>query len=420
MRPPVKTKDLQGLLKELIFNLQTSIAAFQSNPTSTKLNEALHCDEQLPDKNISALAFNAINLLSEVQQILEPGHLILADHFLGYTSSKCLVAAVQLQIADVLSSSPKTLPELAKVCGSVGRQDRLGQILRPLYNNGIFNYEPQTQLYSNNHVSTLLRKDHWTQWHNWVDLYGNEMYDIARGIPRSIQQDSDRSSAQINFDTDQDMFTYFQSQGWVPRLHRTLGGGAAAMAPGILEDYPWIEVADSTVIDIGGGSGALIASLLRKFPTMRGGVYDLAAVISHISTFFTPEGQFADIAERVPQENLIAGDFLKWVPSAEVYVMKWVLHDWKDEEAVRILQNIHKAIMMNGGTSRLVILESILADGKMGRLSRLGDINMMMMTANGHERTEQQWRSLAAQAGWNVSGIFSLRRSWVQAIELKP
>ena len=336
--------------------------------------------------------------------------------FIGYTNTKCLVAAVQLKVADVLSNCPKTLDDLAMICGA--NPHRLSQILKPLYNNGIFKYDASTSSYSNNHVSEVLCSDHWTQWHNWVELYGNQFYDIARGIPKSIQKGQARWGAQINYDTDDNMFTYFQSQGWVPQLHRALGGGATAMAPGILADYPWEQIADKTVLDIGGGGGALIASLLRKHETMRGGVFDLKAVIDHIRPFFLKGGQLEDLEDRVSGQNLIAGDFMESVPSFEVYVMKWVLHDWKDDDSVTILKNIRQAII-DGERSRLVVLESILSDGRTGRLSRYGDINMMM-TANGQERTEAEWRKLAERAGWKVTGIFYLRNAWVQAIELKP
>ena len=340
----------------------------------------------------------------------------MSDYCIGYTNTKCLLAAVGLGVADILAKGPLKLADLASA--SKARSDRLGQIMKPLYNNNIFNYDGETGTYANNHVSELLRSDHWTQWHNWVDLYGTEFYDIARGIPGCVKEGTERSAAQINFDTDDNMFTYFQAQGWTPRLHRTLGGGATAMAPGILEDYAWDEVADKTVLDIGGGGGGFIASLLRRYPTMVGGIYDLEAVIGHAAELFSPNGQHRDLVDRVPRANLIAGDFLKSIPPFEVYTMKWVLHDWNDADSVTILSNIRKAIV-SGPVSRLIVLESILADGRMGRLSRYGDINMMM-TAKGQERTEAQWRGLAAQSGWKVTGIYPLRNSWVQAIELKP
>lgn len=78
----------------------------------------------------------------------------------------------------------KTLEQLATVTHATPL--RLGQILRPLYTKGIFSYEPATEEYALNHVSRLLLKDHATQWHNWVTLYGNQFFDIARGIPEAV------------------------------------------------------------------------------------------------------------------------------------------------------------------------------------------------------------------------------------------
>jgi hypothetical protein len=298
------------------------------------------------------------------------------------------------------------------------RPDRLRQVLRALIGNDIFSCDSSGELYSNNHRSELLRSDHWTRWHNWVELYGTEFFDIARGIPGSLKEGGERSAAQINFDTNESMFKYFESRGWLARLHRTLGGGAIAQAPGILADYPWHEVGDKTVMDIGGGGGALIASLLRQNPAMRGGVFDLPSTIEHIRPSFEAEGQFSDVHARVSQSDLVAGDFFAEVPSYEVYTMKWCLHDWNDSEVVKILRNIRKAIKVTA-ISRLVVLESILSYTHMGRLARYGDINMMM-TAKGQERNEDEWRRIVDEAGWRLDSIRPLRNTWVCAIDLRP
>jgi SAM-dependent methyltransferase len=307
--------------------------------------------------------------------------------------------------------------KLAELSGA--REDRLRQVLRLLHNNGIFAYDRQTDEYRNNHTSELLTTDHWTQWHNWVDLYGNEFYDMARGIPASVRKDATRTPAQIQFDTDQNMFDYFTARGWLPRLHRTLGGGATAQAPGILADYPWEEFSGKTFLDVGGGQGALVAMILRRHPSITGALLDTPKVIERArSLFHTDDGEYADVGDRVPEENLIAGDFLESVPSFEFYTMKWCLHDWNDSKAAAVLQNIRKAIQTTPD-SRLVVMESILADGRSSRLSRYADLTMMV-SADGQERTEAQWRSLAGRTGWEIREIRVLRGAWPCAIEMRP
>ncbi|RMZ66208.1 O-methyltransferase family 2 [Pyrenophora seminiperda CCB06] len=404
-----------SVLHDLITSLRSVSSKFNGE-TKSELNELLHNTEKLPDKQIWLLASEALGLLTEVQAALEPGHHVLADHFLGYVRTKALCAAVELNIPDILECGPKSLSELATACNA--RADRLRQVLQTLYNNGIFSYDSTTGRYANNSTSILLQQNHWTQWRNWVDLYGNEFYDMARGIPSSCTHPT-RNAAQINYDTDDTMFKYFNDQGWIPRFHKTLSGGAIAQAPGILEDYPWDKVANKTVIDIGGGGGGLIALLLRKFKTMQGAILEAPHVIEQArQNFHSKEGQYNDVADQIPLENLIAGDFFKEVPSAEVYTIKWCLHDWDDEKASTILRNIRAAIK-EGPKSRLVILESVLKDGYAGKMSRFADMNMMV-AVGGMERDEMQWRNLADSTGWQLREVYPLRNAWPSAIELVP
>ena len=332
-------------------------------------------------------------------------------------NAKCLCAAVELNVPDILKEGPKSLTDLATASNS--RPDRLRQVLRVLHNDGIFAYDSFCDTYSNNTVSELLLSDHWTQWRNWVDLYGNEFFEMAQGIPKSCRKDAVRSPAQIHFNTDKTMFSYFTERGWQTRLHNTLGGGAIAQAQGILEDYPWGEVSNSAILDVGGGAGGLVATLLRKHKNMTAGVLDLADVIEHArANFHGHEGQYRDVGNQVPSGNLIVGDFMKEIPRFKVYTMKWCLHDWDDSKALVVLANIRRAIIP-GPESRLVVLESILEEGRMGRLSRYADLNMMV-AVGGQERTEDQWRSLAHRTGWEIKRIFKLRNAWPCAIEFVP
>ena len=339
------------------------------------------------------------------------------DIFSGYANSKCLNAAVELNIPDILAQQSLTLPALADA--SNARADRLKQILRVLVSAGIFNHDATTDTYSNNECSSLLIAGHATGWRNWVDLYGNEFYDMARGIPASCRAGETRMASQIAFDTDLDMFSWFAKQGALDRVHRTLGGAAIAQAPGILEDYPWHEVAEGKILDVGGGGGGLIVLLLRKFRELRGGIFDRAEVVAQASRNFHEEGGlYCDVGDRVVMQDLHAGDFFKEIPSYEVYCMKWCLHDWKDHDAITILKNIRQAIIP-GPKSRFVVLEILLKEGRSGHLSRMADMSVMM-AANGQERDLAEWHALAAQSGWQIRRVFDLRNCWSCAMEFVP
>jgi hypothetical protein len=132
--------------------------------------------------------------------------------------------------------------------------------------------------------------------------------------------------------------------------------------------------------------------------------------------FLDAEGVFADVGERMVA--LHVGDFRSAVPAYEVYTMKWCLHNWGDADVVKVLAAVRRAIVETP-RARMVVIEAVLAEGRSSRVWRYGDMTMMS-TANGQERTEEEWRSVAAQAGWEIKSISPLRNAWAAAIDLRP
>ena len=168
-----------------------------------------------------------------------------------------------------------------------------------------------------------------------------------------------------------------------------------------------VDTSTATVaVDIGGASGTLVHSLLVANSQLHGIVLDLPDVVPRASAAAAALG----LGER---SRAMAGDFFTAVPEADIYLLKNVLHDWNDEEAVRILKRCRQA-MKRGG--RVVVIETLL--GEMGDpgIAPLMDLNMMVLLT-GRERSLAEFSGLLADAGLRFSKSTPVRPSPFAVIE---
>src|SRR5258708_12363823 len=151
-------------------------------------------------------------------------------------------------------------------------------------------------------------------------------------------------------------------------------------------------------VDIGGASGTLVHSMVMANWQLRGVVVDLPDVVPSATAAAAALG----LAER---SRAMAGDFFTDVPEADIYLLKSVLHDWNDEEAVRILNRCRQA-MRRGG--RVVVIDMLL--GEMGEpgIAPLMDLNMMVMLT-GHERTLAEFCAFLHDASLRLSKSTPIR-----------
>ncbi|MCZ7534739.1 MAG: methyltransferase [Acidimicrobiia bacterium] len=167
--------------------------------------------------------------------------------------------------------------------------------------------------------------------------------------------------------------------------------------------------AASTVCDVGGGNGALLADILTAHPHLRGVLLDLPSVVEGAPAVLDRAGM-GDRCE------IVAGDFFTEVPAGcDRYVLKSVLHDWDDESCVRLLGTI-RAAMPDG--ARILVLEAVVPDSGVPHPTHAFDLLMLVLTGAGRERTAREWASLFDRAGLRVDKTLDLAVLVVQ--ELAP
>ncbi len=142
-----------------------------------------------------------------------------------------------------------------------------------------------------------------------------------------------------------------------------------------------------TVADVGGGTGTLLAAILKRHPQLRGILYERPATIAAAA-----RGGEAVLRERC---ELVAGDFLRSVPAADLILLSRVLHDWSDTDAVRILANCRSALPPHG---RVAAIECAIVPGDEPDLGKLLDLEMLVVN-NGRERTRTELETLFQRAG---------------------
>jgi len=165
----------------------------------------------------------------------------------------------------------------------------------------------------------------------------------------------------------------------------------------VLSNYHGFHALNS-LVDVGGGTGTAIAEIVRAYPSIRGINYDLPHVVA--------------TAPHIPGVEHVGGDMLKTVPSGDAIFMKWILHDWSDEECIKILKNCRKAIPETG---KVIIVDIVLFDShekKKGTFdpntSLAFDLLMAALSCGGKERTEEEWKKILWEGGfgeYNIIGI---------------
>ena len=148
------------------------------------------------------------------------------------------------------------------------------------------------------------------------------------------------------------------------------------------------------IVDVGGGHGRLLSAIVTKHPDVRGVVFDRPEVVKDAP---------AQLGSLASQIETAAGDFFEGVPEgADAYIMKHIIHDWDDEHCTTLLTGCRDGMAPGG---KVLVVEMVITNEPGAAFGKLLDLEMLVMTTGGRERTESEFAALFDSAGLQVSRI---------------
>ena len=303
---------------------------------------------------------------------------------------QAMSVASSLGIPDMLATGPRSVGEVAEAIGA--HEEALYRLLGTLAAGGIL-HEVADRRFRLTDVGELLRSDVPGSRRDWAILNGKPYVREAwSNLEHSIRTGENAFTA-VHGET---VWTWRGSHPEEQaQFDRTMAANSGAVALAVAEAFDFGSV--GTVVDVGGGTGTLLAAVLRRHPAVRGIVFDQPDVAGSDATRALLEGE--GVADRGEAQG---GSFFESVPSgAGAYLMKSILHDWEDEDCIRILRTIREAV---APASRLLVVELVVGAPNEDLATRISDLHMLVMPG-GRERTEGEWRSLFERGGFELEEV---------------
>jgi hypothetical protein len=262
----------------------------------------------------------------------------------GYWTTQAIFVAAELQIADLLAGGPKHPDELGRDAGVQG--DMLYRVLRALASIGIF-AEDEDGRFRLTPLAETLRDDSGQR--AYARLHGAELYQSWSRLLESVRT-GDAGFVRAFGEPAFDYFSKHPHRGSV--FDKAMTGHHGPEADPMLEAYDFSPFGE--VVDAGGGNGSLLTAILQRHPGMRGVLFDLPRVVERAGASIEKAG----LRERC---RIVGGDFLESVPAgADAYLLRHVVHDWRDADAARILRNCGNAMKAGG---KVLVVEIVVPTG---------------------------------------------------------
>ena len=307
---------------------------------------------------------------------------------LGRFISQGIGLAAKLKIADHLAAGPKSVEALAQLTATHALS--LGRLLRTLASVEVFR-QTESGEYENTALSHTLRSDVPDSTRDLALLYCDDLHVQAWLRIDYAVQSGKSAFGKAHGD---EIFPFMaKNPSFQGVFDRGMNSISAQMSHAIAAAYDFSAI--NTLVDIGGGRGMLLATILAKNPTLRGVLFDQPQVVAGADE----NREHLGVESRF---QIVGGDFFKEVPSTDAYILKHIIHDWSDADAVAILKTIHRCAQPG---ARLVLAECVIKPQNEPDFGKLLDLEMLVLSHNGIERTKKEFADLFTAAGFKFQRI---------------
>jgi len=312
----------------------------------------------------------------------------LMEMLFGFTLSRSIAVAAQFGVADLLKDGPKSADELAQAIGAHPRS--LYRLLRALSGAGVFAEEADGR-FSLTPLSELLRGDAPESLRAFAAMMADEVnFEMWAELPYSIQSGKPAAPHKLGMP----WFDWLgQNHAKGKEFHDGMTSLSAGAVAAVVNAYDFSGT--KKLVDVGGGHGLLLASVLSKYPDMEGVLYDEPAVVRGAAEVLAAHG----VADRC---ETVEGDFFRSAPAGgDAYILKHIIHDWSDEECVTILGHCHTGMTAGG---KVLIVEMVIPERNVPAISKFLDLQMLLLLT-GRERTEAEYRELLGRTGFELTRV---------------
>jgi len=331
----------------------------------------------------------------------DPSAAMLRILWAGWLSAAVCVVA-KLGIADELVKGPMTADEVAAAVSAHGPS--VYRLLRLLATGGIF-IEDDQHRFANTPLSETLKSGAGSL-RAYAILNGERPITSAWAELMHSARTGEAAFEKAHGAT---LFEFFERDKAFEQIFSgAMTSRSAAQVRTVTEGFDFSGT--NTLVDVGGGRGFLLGSILARNPSQRGVLHDLPIVVAEAK----PVLEHLGVADRC---DVVGGNFFDAVPAgADGYLLKHILHNWEDDKCVKLLRNIHAAAKPG---ARLFVLESILPSGNTPHPGKHLDLMMLLLTHGGRERTQAEWEALLMAGGFGSTRFVGLAGPLISVIEAR-